>query len=68
MLEKDENASMNKDYQMQKAMTRYRCVKSLKPSERTLDEQMFMENFELLFVSNQISALSCNRQGTRKNF
>jgi hypothetical protein len=61
MLKKDENASIDKDYQMQRAMTRYRCIKSLKPSELTLDEQIFLENFELLFVSNQRSVATDNR-------
>lgn len=61
MLEKNEDTSIDKDYQMQRAMTRYRCIKSLNPSEVTLDEKLFIENFELLFVSSQRPVARDNR-------
>jgi len=37
---------IDRDYQRQKAFRRYRRLKSLEKSELSLDEQLFLENFE----------------------
>ncbi|MBN3925146.1 hypothetical protein [Nostoc sp. NMS4] len=39
----------DKGYQQQKALKRYRYLKTLKKSELTLDDEMLIENFNTAF-------------------
>ncbi len=44
--DRDINQQRDRDIQRQEALVRYRRLKYLKKSELTIDEQLFLENFE----------------------
>jgi hypothetical protein len=44
--DRDINQEIDRDIQRQEALARYRCLKYLKKSELSLDDQMFLDNFE----------------------
>lgn len=52
MSELDNNIHPDEDreYLRQKALTQYRLLKSLKQSELSLDDKIFLENFEVAML------------------
>jgi len=45
-IDRDINQEIDRDIQRQEALARYRRLKCFKKSELSLDDQMFLENFE----------------------